>query len=90
MGDPVIRGSRLSLLPLANCRFQFKKRRQLFIRVHNETLSVVAMCVGNEDCLPADLFRLRSRAANTFTKVARAKLNAAAILSPIRYGSDRA
>jgi hypothetical protein len=25
------------------------KRRQLFIRVHNETLSV-AMCVSNPDC----------------------------------------
>jgi hypothetical protein len=26
--------------------------RQLFIRVHNETLSVAAMCVGNPDCSP--------------------------------------
>jgi hypothetical protein len=26
----------------ANRRFKFKKRGQLFIRVHNETLSVVA------------------------------------------------
>jgi len=24
--------------------FQFQKRRKLFIRVHNETVSVVAMC----------------------------------------------
>jgi hypothetical protein len=30
-----------------NCRFQFHERRQLFIRVHNETLSVVAMRVCN-------------------------------------------
>ncbi len=29
-----------------------KKRRQLFIRTHNETLSVVAMCVNNPDCSP--------------------------------------
>ena len=30
-----------------NRPFQFHKRRQLFIRTHNETLSVVAMCVCN-------------------------------------------
>jgi hypothetical protein len=29
----------------ANRRFEFDKRSQLFIRAHNETLSVVAMCV---------------------------------------------
>jgi hypothetical protein len=28
---------------------QFKKRSQLFIRSHNETLSVIAMCVRNPD-----------------------------------------
>jgi hypothetical protein len=33
-------------------RFQFQKSRQLFIRVDNETLSVVAMCVSNPDCAP--------------------------------------
>jgi hypothetical protein len=27
----------------ANCRFEFKKRSQHFIGVHNETLSVAAM-----------------------------------------------
>jgi hypothetical protein len=26
--------------------------RQLFIRSHNETLSVAAMCVNNPDCSP--------------------------------------
>jgi len=30
-----------------NRSFQFQKRRQLFICVNNETLSVVAMCVSN-------------------------------------------
>ena len=29
----------------ANGRFKFDKRSQLFIRVHDETLSVVPMCV---------------------------------------------
>jgi len=29
------------------------KRRQLFIRTHHETLSVVAMCVSNPDYSPA-------------------------------------
>jgi hypothetical protein len=33
-------------------QFQFQKRRQLFIRVHNETLSVVAMRVSNPDRSP--------------------------------------
>ena len=36
-----------------NHRFQFHKRGQLFIRTHNETLSVIAMCVSNENCSPA-------------------------------------
>jgi len=36
-----------------NRRFEFHKSRQLFIRVHNETLSVVAMRVNNPDCSPA-------------------------------------
>jgi hypothetical protein len=33
---------------LENHRFEFQKSRQLFIRVHNETLSVAAMCVGTK------------------------------------------
>jgi len=36
----------------ANRRFQFYKRSQLFIRVHNETLSVAAMSVCDPDCSP--------------------------------------
>ncbi len=35
-----------------NRRFQFEKRGQLFIGAHNETLSVVAMCVCNPDRSP--------------------------------------
>jgi hypothetical protein len=34
----------------SNCRFEFKKRSQYFIRTHNETLSVVAVHVSNPDC----------------------------------------
>jgi hypothetical protein len=34
-------------------RLQFHKSRQLFIRTHNETLSVVTVRVSNEDCSPA-------------------------------------
>jgi hypothetical protein len=30
-----------------NCRLQFEKSRQLFIRTDNELLSVIAMCVKN-------------------------------------------
>ena len=35
-----------------NRPFQFQKRSQLFIRTHNETLSIVAMRVCNPDCSP--------------------------------------
>jgi len=40
----------------ANRRFEFDKRSQLFIRTHNESLSVIAMCVSNEDCLPERIY----------------------------------
>jgi len=29
--------------------FQFQKGSQLFIRTHNETLSIVAVCINNPD-----------------------------------------
>jgi hypothetical protein len=32
--------------------FKLDKRRQLFIGVHNETLSIAAMCVSNPDRSP--------------------------------------
>jgi hypothetical protein len=32
--------------------FKFNKRRQQFIRSHDETLSIVAMCVCNPDRAP--------------------------------------
>jgi hypothetical protein len=35
-----------------NRRFEFQKRSQLFIRSHNETLSVIAMRVCDEDRSP--------------------------------------
>jgi hypothetical protein len=38
-------------------RFEFQKSRQLFIRTHNETLSVVAMSVNNPDRLPVGINR---------------------------------
>jgi hypothetical protein len=33
---------------MPNRRFKLQKSRQLFIRVHNETPAVAAMCVCNE------------------------------------------
>jgi hypothetical protein len=43
-----------SKLPASvNRRFEFHKRRQRFIGAHNETLSVAAMRVSDEDCSPA-------------------------------------
>jgi len=42
---------------LASRRFEFQKRRQLFIRVHNESLSVVAMRICNPDRSPVGINR---------------------------------
>jgi hypothetical protein len=36
----------------SNRRFQFQKRSQFLINVHNETLSVVPMCACNPDRSP--------------------------------------
>jgi hypothetical protein len=41
----------------ANRRFEFHEGDQLFIRTHNETLSVVAMCVCNPDRSPVGINR---------------------------------
>jgi hypothetical protein len=41
----------------ANHRFHLHKSRQLFIGMHNETLSVVAMRVCNPDCSPVGINR---------------------------------
>jgi len=41
----------------ANRRFKFHKRRQQFIRTHNERLSVVAMRVHNPDPSPVGMNR---------------------------------
>jgi hypothetical protein len=38
-----------------NRQFKLHKSRQLFIRVHNETLSVIAVCVSNPDGSPAGI-----------------------------------
>ena len=44
----------------ADRRFKFNKPGQLFIRVHNETLPVVAMSVRNEDRPPVEIHQLRN------------------------------
>jgi hypothetical protein len=41
----------------ANRRFQFHKCRQLFIRSHDETASIAAMCVRNPDRSPFAIYR---------------------------------
>jgi hypothetical protein len=41
--------------------FQFHERRQHFVRTHDKTLSVVAMCVNNPDRSPGGNPRLRRR-----------------------------
>jgi hypothetical protein len=44
-----------------NRRFQFQKSGQPFIRTHNETLSVAAVCVCNPDRSPFGINRRRTR-----------------------------
>ena len=44
-------------LAVENRRFEFHKRRQLFIRTHNEELTVAAMRVCNPDRLPVGINR---------------------------------
>jgi hypothetical protein len=46
-----------STFAVANRRFEFEKHRQLFIRMHNVTLSVATMRVNNPDCSP---FKIQS------------------------------
>jgi hypothetical protein len=41
----------MELAATANRRFKFRKRSQLFIGAHDETLSI-AMRVSNPDCSP--------------------------------------
>ena len=46
-----------SVAALPNCWFEFHKRGQLFIRMHNEPLAVVAVCVCNPDRSPVGINR---------------------------------
>jgi hypothetical protein len=61
--------------PVSNRRFEFPKRRQLFIRAHNEPLTVAAMCVSSPDCSSS-----QSR-AKTHLKLQPALLSLSAIIS---------
>jgi hypothetical protein len=38
-----------------NLTFEFNKRAELFVGMHNKALSVVAVCVDNPDCSPAGI-----------------------------------
>jgi hypothetical protein len=38
-------------------RFQFHERRQLFIRMNNETLTIVTVCISNPDGSPVGINR---------------------------------
>jgi hypothetical protein len=40
------------VIAAANRRFKFHKRCQLFIGTHDKPLSVVTMCVCNDESLP--------------------------------------
>jgi hypothetical protein len=47
--------SEISFAASANHRFDFEKRREHFIRTHNETLPVVAVCISNPDRSPVGI-----------------------------------
>jgi hypothetical protein len=57
MGTRATKDDRSRFLMRLNRRFQFEKSRQLFIRSHNETLSVVAVRVCNPDRSPLRINR---------------------------------
>jgi hypothetical protein len=60
-------------------RFQFNERPQLFIRMHNETLSVIAVCVCNPDCSPVGINRFfRFRSCRNFLRKTRGSQTLAA------------
>jgi hypothetical protein len=46
-------------------RFEFEKRRQLFIGAHNEAPSIIAMRVHDPDCPPLTINRWRRSTAPT-------------------------
>ena len=48
-----------------DCRFEFQKSGQLFLRSHNETLSVVSMCVCNPDRSPIGIHCCNAAPAST-------------------------
>jgi hypothetical protein len=50
-------GLSIEIATRAGSRFELRKRRQLFIRVHNQTLSVVAVRVNNPDRSPVGINR---------------------------------
>ena len=56
-----------------NRPFQFQKRSQLFVGVHNKTFSVVTVCISNPDCSPAlrDAFSVFVPDINTNRSVGR-------------------
>jgi hypothetical protein len=62
-------------------RFNLYKRDQLFIRTRNEPLSVVAMCVCNQDCSPSESI------AETQPQPEPALLRLSAIISRERFST---
>jgi hypothetical protein len=65
---------------LVNRPVHFQKRGQLFIRVHNEPLSVAAVRVSNPDCSP-----LSESMAETLPQLQPALLRLSATISQYRF-----
>jgi len=64
----------------ASYRFKFQKRSQLFVRTHNETLSVAAMSVPIQIVCPLDVCPLES-IAETQPRLHLALLRLSAMIS---------
>jgi hypothetical protein len=70
----------LSVSCSANRPFTLQKRSQLFVGAHNETFSVVPMCVCNLDCSPIAILthlsdRIASPVLSAFSKISAKRAN---------------
>jgi hypothetical protein len=76
----------------ASRRCQFQKRSQLFIGMHNETFSIVAMRVSNTDCFPRSSDKGGHLFSSFFSGGWRMMIGptGASVGHPIKIGADRA
>jgi hypothetical protein len=74
---------------LATRRFQFQKHRQLLIGAHNETLSVVPVCVNNPERSPFVMYRCNATPTpSCFTEIVSYRLQYYSVKQKDRRGFD--